>query len=250
MRRDQDAETIWQLPSADLSLPRHEVHVWRAALDQPQSLSDFYAVLAPGEKDRAARFHFQKDREHFITARGLLRRLLSGYLKIKPHDLSFGYSAYGKPFLVGEQAGDLRFNVSHSHGLALFAFAHDRDLGIDLEQIRPEVAGEQIAERFFSAGEVTTLRRLPASQQAAAFFNCWTRKEAYIKARGEGLSLPLNQFDVSLAPGEPAALLHTRIAAGETSRWTMVELAPEAGYKAALVIEGRDWQLRCWQWPG
>jgi 4'-phosphopantetheinyl transferase len=249
MSIDQNAEAIWQLPNADLLLPRHEVHVWRAPLDQPQSLTDFFATLAPDEKQWAARFHFQKDREHFIAARGMLRAILSRYLNIKPDDLAFGYSAYGKPFLVNEQGGDVRFNVSHSHSLALFAFAREHDLGIDVEQIRTEVAEEQIAERFFSACEVAALHALPANQQAEAFFNCWTRKEAYIKARGEGLSLPLDQFDVTLAPGEPAALLRTRIAANEASRWSMIELAPAAGYKAALVVEARDWQLRCWQWP-
>jgi 4'-phosphopantetheinyl transferase len=250
MLSDQDSETIWQPPNADQSLPHDEVHVWRASLDQPPWLSDFFATLAADERERAARFHFQKDRDHYITARGLLRTLLSHYLKLRPHDLSFGYSAHGKPFLVSPPASDLRFNVSHSHGLGLFAFTRRRDLGIDIEQIRPDFAGEQIAERFFSAGEVTTLRRLPASQQAAAFFNCWTRKEAYIKARGEGLSLPLHMFDVSLAPGEPAALLATRVAPGETSRWSMIKLAPGAGYKAALVVEGQAWRLRCWQWSG
>jgi 4'-phosphopantetheinyl transferase len=250
MRKDQDAEAIWLLPNADLSLPRHEVHVWRASLDQPQSLTDFFATLAPDEQERAARFHFQKDRHHFIAARGMLRALLSRYLNVRPDELSFGYSAYGKPFLVNEHGGSVRFNVSHSHGLALFAFAQGPALGIDLEQMRPEVAGEQIAERFFSACEVAALRALPAGQQTEAFFNCWTRKEAYIKARGEGLSLPLDQFDVSLAPGEPAALLHTARAADEASRWLMIELSPGAVYKAALVVEGRDWQLRCWQWPG
>jgi 4'-phosphopantetheinyl transferase len=250
MRTDQDAEAIWLLPNADLSLPRHEVHVWRAPLDQPQSLTAFLATLAPDEQERAARFRFQKDREHFIAARGLLRALLSRYLNVRPDDLAFGYSAHGKPFLVSEQGGEVRFNVSHSHGLALFAFAQRRALGIDLEYMRPEVAEEQIAERFFSSCEVTALRALPAGQQTEAFFNCWTRKEAYIKARGEGLSLPLDQFDVSLAPGEPAALLHTAMAADEASRWSMIELAAGAGYKAALVVEGGGWQLRCWQWPG
>jgi 4'-phosphopantetheinyl transferase len=248
MHTTEDAEAIWQLPNTDLVLPRHEVHVWRARLDQPQSLTGFFASLAPDEKGRAARFHFQRDREHFIIARGLLRALLSRYLNVRPADLSFSYSAHGKPFLVSQHGGVVRFNVSHSHGLALLAFTQGRDLGVDVEQIRPEVAGEQIAERFFSACEVAALRALPASQQAEAFFNCWTRKEAYIKARGEGLSLPLHQFDVSLAPGEPAALLRTRISANEASRWSMIELAPGASYKAALVVERRDWQLRCWQW--
>jgi 4'-phosphopantetheinyl transferase len=249
MPTDQDAEMIWQLPSADLSLPRHEVHVWRALLDQPQSLNAFLASLAPDEQERAARFLFQKDRERFIAARGLLRAILSRYLNLRPDDLYFGYGAHGKPFLARAPCGDVRFNVSHSHGLALFAFARERDLGIDVEQMRLEVAGQRIAERFFSACEVAALRGLPAEQHTEAFFNCWTRKEAYMKARGEGLSLPLDQFDVSLAPGQPPALLRTAMTASETSRWSMIELAPAAGYKAALVVEGRDWQLRRWQWP-
>jgi 4'-phosphopantetheinyl transferase len=250
MDTDQDAEASWLLPNADLSLPSHEVHVWRALLDQPQSLTDFLATLAADEQERAARFLFQKDRERFIAARGMLRAILSRYLDVRPDDLSFGYSAHGKPFLVSEPGGDVRFNVSHSHGLALFAFAQKRDLGIDVEQVRLEVAGQRIAERFFSACEVAALRGLPANQHTEAFFNCWTRKEAYIKARGEGLSLPLDQFDVSLAPGQPPALLRAGMAANEAARWSMIELAPAAGYKAALVVERRDWQLRCWRWPG
>ena len=249
MRTDENAETIWQPPGVELRLPHHEVHVWRARLDLPRALPGFLATLAPDEQGRAARFHFQKDRDHFIAARGLLRAILSRYLTRRPDELSFSYSAHGKPSLASEHGSDVRFNVSHSHGVALFAFARGRDLGVDLEWVRADVAEEQIAERFFSACEVAALRALAAVEQAAAFFNCWTRKEAYIKARGEGLSLPLDQFDVSLAPGEPAALLCTRVMEDEVSRWSMIELAPGAGFKAALVAEGRDWRLRCWQWP-
>jgi 4'-phosphopantetheinyl transferase len=249
MPTDHLAEPDWQLPNAEMDLPRSEVHVWRARLDQPHALANWLNTLAPDERERAARFHFQKDRDHFITARALLRAILSTYLKVRPDHLSFGYTAHGKPFLVGANGGDVRFNVSHSHGLALFAVARGRDLGVDLEYMRPEVAGEQIAERFFSATEVASLRALPVSQQTEAFFNCWTRKEAYIKARGEGLSHPLHQFDVSLVPGEPAALLQTRDAANEVSRWAMLELAPGAGFRAALVAEGSGWQIRRWQWP-
>lgn len=250
MPTDQMTEPEWPLLATPPGLPRAEVHVWRVALDRPQLLAGLSPILAPAERERAARYHFQKDRLHYIVARGVLRTLLSGYLKVRPEALSFGYSAYGKPFLTSPPGGDLRFNVSHSHGLALLAFARERDLGIDLEYMRPEVAGEELAERFFSASEVASLRRLPAGVQTEAFFNCWTRKEAYIKARGEGLSLPLDQFDVSLVPGEPAALLGTRVDADEASRWSMIELAPGAGFKAALVIEGGDWRLRRWQWPG
>ncbi|MFL6214166.1 MAG: 4'-phosphopantetheinyl transferase family protein [Blastocatellia bacterium] len=243
----EDTQTIWQSPPAELSLPRDEVHVWRARLDQPQRLAEFSATLAPDEQARAARYHFQKDRDHFIAARGLLRLLLSRYLQINPANFSFCYSAFGKPSLASHHGADLCFNISHSHDLALLAFAQGRELGIDLEWIRPEVAGEQIAEHFFSRGEVATLRALPERRQTEAFFNCWTRKEAYIKARGEGLSLPLNQFDVSLAPGEPAALLRAAMS-DETARWMMLDLTVGAGYKAALVVEGRGWRLRCLQW--
>ena len=129
----------------------------------------------------------------------------------------------------------------------LIVVARGRELGVDIERTRPDVLKDGIAERFFSQLEVTMLRALPAHLQADAFFNCWTRKEAYIKARGEGLSLPLDKFDVSLAPGEPAAVLGTRIGPEELSRWSLRELAVGAGYAAAFVAEGRDWRLKCWQ---
>jgi len=250
MPTEQDAEATWQAPPAKLSLPAHEVDVWRASLDQPQGLKDYLATLAADERQRAARFHHQKDREHFIVARGLLRTLLGRYLGLNPASLVFRYSAHGKPALAGALIEDVRFNLSHSHGLALFAFARGRDLGIDLEYVHREVATQQIAERFFSPAEKASLRALPADQQAEAFFNCWTRKEAYVKARGEGLTLRLDQFDVSLVPGEPAMLLGTPAEADEAARWSMIELAPAADFKAALVVEGRDLWLRCWQWVG
>lgn len=176
-------------------------------------------VLSADERERAARFHFLKDREHFIAARGLLRLLLSRYLDLPPQQLSFSYSPYGKPALAGERdCTSLRFNVSHSHGVALYAFTLEREVGVDVEYIRQDVVGESIAEHFFSAQEVTSLRALPAGVQPQAFFNCWTRKEAFIKARGEGLSFPLDQFDVSLVPGEATALISTRNDPQEAAR--------------------------------
>src|ERR1700754_4771221 len=168
MQTDRIAEPDWPPPAAELALQRTEIHVWRAWLDQPESQNVMLNILAPDEQARAARYHFQKDRLHYIIARGLLRTILSRYLNLRPEVLAFGYSAYGKPFLASPHGGDLRFNVSHSHGLALFAFARARDLGVDLEYIRPEVAGEQIAERFFSASEVASLRRLPSGAQPEA----------------------------------------------------------------------------------
>ncbi len=228
------------------SLPGHEVHVWRASLEaSSQRVQELSSLLAADERGRAERFHFERDRAHFIVARGLLRTLLGGYLGLEPEALLFGYGSYGKPHLqAGHTSKELNFNVSHSHGMALLAFAWNRQLGVDIERIRPTVAGEGIAERFFSPHDVACLNALPAGLQAEGFFNCWTRKEAYIKARGEGLSLPLDQFDVSLVPGEPAALLATRIHPREVTRWSLADLEVGAGFKAALAVEGQGWTLR------
>jgi len=265
----------WNPPPESLTLGRDEVHVWRAALDR--SAADrqrLEQTLSLDERARARKFYFSRDRERFIVARGLLRAILGRYLGVEPDQLRFGCSAHGKPFLVGVQVfrglrvqesiqtpeplstrtlehlgASLRFNLSHSHGLALYAITHQRELGVDLEFIRPEVVEEPIAERFFAAAEVAVLRGLPASLQPEAFFNCWTRKEAYIKARGEGLTLPLDAFEVSLAPEEPAALLSVDSDPAEASRWSLQALAPGPGYVAAIAVEGQDWQLRCWEWP-
>ena len=242
---------LWCSPPETFTLGSDEVHVWRATLDQiPSQIQSFLHILAADEQARAERFYFERDREHFIVARGVLRAILGFYLNSAPECLSFCYSSHGKPALTGESDGDaIRFNLSHSHGVALYAVTRGREVGIDLERIRFDLEVEKIAERFFSRREVATLRTLPPEVQRQAFFLCWTRKEAYIKARGEGLSLPLDQFDVSLVPGEPAALLSTQRDPYEVSRWSLQELTPAPGYAAALAVEGHGWHLACWQWP-
>jgi 4'-phosphopantetheinyl transferase len=246
-----DPLPLWCPPPATLELGRNEVHVWCATLDQaPSRVARLFHTLATDEKERAEGFCFQKDREHFIVARALLRAILGRYLEINPDQLRFYYSSTGKPALPSEYGGDaLRFNLSHSHGVALYAFTRGREVGIDIERVRPDMADGQIAERFFSAREVAMLRALPVNKQTQAFFNCWTRKEAYIKALGQGLSLPLNQFDVSLAPGEPARLLGTRWHPQEASRWCLQELTPAPGYTAAMAVEGQGWRLEYWECP-
>lgn len=233
----------WRLPPETLILGSDEVHIWRATLDQPISqIESFRHTLAADEQARAERFYFQRDRERFIVARGVLRALLGFYLLSAPECLSFCYSSQGKPALAGESGGDtVRFNLSHSHGVALYAVTRGREVGIDFERIRFDLEVEQIAERFFSRREIATLRTLPIDLRTYAFFLCWTRKEAYIKARGEGLSLPLDQFDVSLVPGEPAALLSTHPDPHEALRWSLQELSPTPGYVAALAVEGHGW---------
>jgi 4'-phosphopantetheinyl transferase len=242
---------FWLPPPADLALSSDEIHVWRASLDLPVSrVQSLQQTLAADELSRAERFYFQKDREHFIVARGLLRAILSRYLDMEPGQLRFCYSPYGKPALATTPGQETRsFNVSHSHGLALYAITHSREIGIDLERIRTDLDCEQIAARFFSPRENAVMHALPAKLKPEAFFNCWTRKEAYIKARGGGLSLPLDQFDVPLAPGEPTMLLNTRGDPQEATRWSLRALTPGPGYVAALAVEGQGWRLTCWQWP-
>jgi 4'-phosphopantetheinyl transferase len=246
-----DFDPVWFEPPERLILDNNAVHVWRANLDQSLSqIALFQNNLGDDERSRADRFYFGRDRERFIVARGILRAILGRYSNRPPDSLSFSYSTHGKPSLVPESDADgIRFNLSHSNGKALYAISRGREIGIDLEFIRCDLEAEQIAERFFSHSEIETLRALPQSLRKYAFFLCWTRKEAYIKARGEGLSLALDQFDVSLIPGEPAALLSTRSDSDEALRWSLRNLNPAPGYTAALATEGRDCTLSCWQWP-
>jgi 4'-phosphopantetheinyl transferase len=222
-----------------------EIHVWRAYLHCEETvLHQFEATLASDEKSRASRFIFQRDRNSFVATRGILRELLGKYASRPPADLEFDYSPKGKPTLHWNSLEpSVQFNVSHSHGLALFAFAVGRKLGIDVEFIRPEVAAAEIAERYFSTQEVAELQALSPSLQAEAFFLCWTRKEAYVKAKGEGLHIPLESFCVSLTPGQPE-----RLESADSCRWSIRALHPAPHYAGALVAEGRDWFLRQWDW--
>lgn len=240
----------WHIPPEHLRLDKNQVHVWRVALDQPATiLQTLSRTLSPDETERAAKFFFQRDRDHFVVARGVLRTILGGYLKVAPARLRFVYDEYGKPALSeipGESS--LSFNLSHSHGLALYGLTLEGKIGIDIEHVREDFDFDRIAEQFFAPREVEMLRALPLNMRREGFFNCWTRKEAYIKAIGHGLSLPLDEFVVSLAPGEPAALLSITDTAQEAFRWSIKDLIPEPGYVAAVVVEGQDWQLAFWQW--
>jgi 4'-phosphopantetheinyl transferase len=213
-------------------------------------VDELAASLSPDERDRAGAFVRERDRRHFTVGRGVLRAILSRYAGIPPKQVRFCYGPHGKPALDEAHGGQtLRFNLAHSHDLALYAVTRGREIGVDLEWVgRPVPDAATIAEHYFSAAERARLRALPELLRHEAFYNCWTRKEAYLKARGEGLSLPLDQFDVSLAPGEPAALLSSHGDPGEVVRWTLWALIPGPGYVAALAVEGGDWQLECWDW--
>jgi 4'-phosphopantetheinyl transferase len=212
----------------------NEIQIWLAHLDGLQDRSE---LLSPDEQERAARFALPHIRARFIAARSFLRTTLAECLSDDPAKLSFGYGHHGKPFLID---GELRFNLSHSGGWAALAVARRREVGIDIEQIRPDRSTDELAQRFFSPREWAALQSLPDAERCAAFFRCWTRKEAFIKLIGEGLSFPLDEFDVTLRPEEPAALLSVRGDASAAKRWAMHEISAPAGFAAALAVEESD----------
>lgn len=231
-------------------LNTNEVHVWRIPLAVEEDVvQSCRRLLSQDELQRADRFHFKRDRDRFTAARAALRKILGEYQKIAPEDLAFTYAEKGKPDLAPAfNPSGIRFNLSHSKDFALLALARGLTLGVDIEFINPEFAGDDIAMRFFCQGEVRALRALPPDNQTEAFFECWTRKEAYIKALGDGLSLPLDSFEVAFGPGIRAALLWTRNASHEISKWSVYNIAAPPEYAAALVAEGKDHVLRYAQW--
>lgn len=250
-RSKLNTDRMWNPPPIELTLSKSDVHVWRANLDQPAGcIKQLAQILSADELKRAERFYFEQDRVRFMVGRGLLRTILSRYLGMAANRLQFCYSSRGKPDVVEKLGGDrLRFNLSHSQGLVLYAVTRDRAIGIDIEHIRAIAEADQIVKSFFSDYEKTVYHNLPQCQKQAAFFNCWTRKEAFIKAVGEGLALPLDQFDVSLTPGQPARLLG--IKGDEASKyWSIHELTFDQNYASALAVEGNDWNLSCWEWTG
>jgi 4'-phosphopantetheinyl transferase len=232
-----------------MQLNRDTLHVWVVRLEVASPLFDeLERTLSADEIARADKFYFERDRRSFVAARGILRATIANYIETTPSALRFSYNEFGKPRLEGSKKFcDLSFNVSHSGGLALIAIALSRDVGVDIEVINESVRTEEVAKHFFSASEVAALARLPQSLRTAGFFNCWTRKEAYIKARGRGLSIPLDSFDVTLIPGEPAALIRSDDAL-DLSNWKIENLQIDSGYAGAIVAAGHDWKLTRLDW--
>jgi len=242
-----DSTIIWSPAPDRLTLPPGALHIWRVSLDVPSgSPAHFSSVLSLEEQARAERFVFEHDRQHFQVARATLRLLLGRYLQISPHAVEFDAGPQKKPYLAKHlNPSGLQFNLSHSHGVALFAFAAGRQLGIDVEKIRPDFASRDIAERYFAPKEIAELDALPPSEYTLGFFHCWTRKEAYIKARGEGLHLPLDSFSVSLTPRRPAKLRSV-----DSNAWSIYSFSPTEEYVAAVVVEGQGSTLKFFDWIG
>jgi 4'-phosphopantetheinyl transferase len=241
------SDSSFKIPES-LALPEDEVQLWRIDLEALRhDESRWNRLLSSDELKRASRFHFPRDRQHFAASRALLRTILAVYLKTDPGSLTFSYSKKDKPSLgMPHASAGIAFNISHSGAIALFAFARNRDIGVDVEHLRLDFDAEAIARRFFSAHEQIELAAVDKEHRVEAFFRCWTRKEAYIKATGDGLSLPLTQFDVSLASGDTNALIATRPDNSEAAHWLLQEVPAGPQYIAALCVRGRDWKLSSW----
>ena len=237
----------WQPPPSHLKLALDELHVWRVSLANPPfPMALLWRQLNPEELTRAQHYRFERDRRRFVIARGMLRVILARYTGIAPAAIQFEYSDHGKPRLPAYP--DIAFNASDSGELMALGVARNRLVGVDIEKVREDFAGLEIADRFFSPREVAVLRSLSPIEQRYAFFRCWTRKEAFIKAIGEGLSFPLHQFDVTLRPGAPALLLRVEGDPNAPERWWMSDFPIVPDYAGAIMAEKPITTTLYWAW--
>ena len=245
-----DLKIPWPPPPPAHPLNDNEVHVWAVSLCPPaESIASCSKLLAPDEAQRAERFRFERDQRRFTVARGSLRAILATYVNLDPARLSFAYSSRGKPTLAELDASNsLHFNLTHSDELAVLAITRACPLGIDVEHIRPLNDASGIADRFFSARESQGLAALPVTEKPAAFFNLWTRKEAWLKATGDGISESLDKVEVSFLAGESARLISLPEAAGPIQEWSLFDLRPAEGFAGALALRCPKARILHWNW--
>lgn len=228
---------MWSIPPNQLAITKDTIHIWQADLNiDKKAQKKFLETLNAEEHIKANRYRFEKDRIQYIAGRGILRQLLSRYLSIHPKSIVFEYNKYGKPHL---EYSDLQFNISHSGGVGVFGFTEKHLIGVDVELIKPDMDLLNVAEHFFAKKEIEQLLSLPSNRQCEGFFNCWTRKEAIIKAIGHGLSFPLNDFQVSLLPEHPAQLLATYWDEKEVENWSLQSFEPKPNYIGALALRNK-----------
>lgn len=237
----------WPIPNKFPNLEMHQAHIWSAVLNYDiQKLKIFFDLLDADEQVRANRFHFEKDRNQFIASHGILRKILSGYLNISPEKIIFSYNEFGKPFIANQS--DIQFNLSHSKNITLIAITKNYSIGVDIEYIKQTRDIEAIAERYFSTHECSALKQLPTEERQKAFFNGWSRKEAFLKAHGQGLSYSLEKVEVSLATNEPAKFIAIHDANENISEWELYNLEPANDFAAAVAIKGELKKIEMLQW--
>lgn len=240
----------WPIAPPQPQLTADAIHIWLVNLNQIAA-ADYQQLnhyLNDDEQARAARFVYERDRNHFIAARGILREILSRYIVVDPINLQFSYSEKGKPALnLSTSPQPLHFNLSHAHGMAIYAITRINSIGIDIEYNGRQIKDLEIAERFFAKEEISALKQLPLEQQQAGFYTIWTRKEAFIKALGTGLSYPLDQFAVNI-DSDKAALINVHNDASAMNEWSLVNIAIDENYKAALAIAAKEFNVQQWYW--
>ena len=233
---------IWGRELAD-----NQVHIWQVSLDRP--VSRFHRLVSPDERNRAKRFHFERDGNRFIVRRGILRTILGSYLNIEPGAIRLYFGSNNKPVLVDElNKADLHFNLSHSGGLGIYAFSHGHEIGVDIEYVRDIPEMEQLAGQILTPKEKAEFKTLSKSKRKEAFFDCWTRKEAFVKATGDGLSRSLNEIEISPVAGDSGKILAANAISFDSSQWFVYDLNINGGYKAAFAREKPCWDLACFQW--
>jgi 4'-phosphopantetheinyl transferase len=245
-----DPKAPWPLASAAPLLEADEVHVWRILLDLPAArVESLRGTLSADELARAARYRFEGDRRRYTVARGVLRAILGSYAGVPAPALRFLYGPHGKPRLAEETGGArLRFNLAHSQDRALSAVALERQVGVDLERITPDIEDDLVAGHLFSPSEIAALHAAPPEARAATFYRLWTQKEAWVKATGDGLRQPLDAFEVTMAPGEAPRLRGVGTSPADACRWSLHDLHPWTGHAAALAVEGHGIRIRCYEW--
>jgi len=246
MTGSDPSNPLWSVAPAKFTLAAGEVHVWLVRADDAAlCLACCENLLSAAERERAARFKFEKDRRLYTAAHAALRSLLAGYLNVAPADLEFESGRHGKPRLAPAFTKDrLEFNLSHSHEVALIAVTREKEIGVDVERVREDFAFVEVAERYFTAGELSAIRALPQDLQRRAFYQCWTSKEAFLKAKGVGLSGELDEVEIVLPGAGPVQVKST------LPGWYLSELNPCDGYVGAVALEGDGSDLRCFRWAG
>jgi 4'-phosphopantetheinyl transferase len=243
------SDRMWVTAPTHPDLPAGELHVWAANLDDPsRDVAAATHLLAIDERRRAERFHFERDARRFVIRRALLRSILGRYTGCGPAALGFEYGAHGKPSLTDDFDG-LQFNLSHSSSIVVFAVVRGRSVGVDVELIREMADIDRIVSRFFSSAEAQAVRALSEPARSAAFFACWTRKEAFIKAMGRGLAYPLDDFAVSVTPSEQPRLVWVKDAPDETERWSFESFCPTSQSIGAVAVERPKLVSRFWRIP-
>jgi 4'-phosphopantetheinyl transferase len=237
---------VESLPDTHLISRDRTINVWIVNATSELHLGPYFGYLSVAETQKAAKFRFQKDKANFVLGRSILRILAGHYLSEDPKKVKFKYNKYGKPQLADSNI--LRFNIAHSEDSIVLGFSENMAIGIDVEKIKTDFDIMEIARNYFSEREIEALGNFPPSQRARAFYRCWTRKESFIKAKGTGLSFPLNAFTVSLNRDDSAKLLETQWQASERSEWNLYSFTPSEGYLAALTVYGKNKDIAYRHW--